>query len=130
MFGEHSGRPLLVPSFGHPRSIGCLFNNHLTGKGAERLTRRRHGVSTDGGDGCCARRSTRNLGPMTMSPVELEPKVRQLDNDVQSIYELLNSISSTQQRHTNRLGELAVKVDAIDAKLDDVLQLLRGNVSS
>ncbi|MEJ7629999.1 MAG: hypothetical protein WKF54_10450 [Nocardioidaceae bacterium] len=67
---------------------------------------------------------------MTMSPVELEPKVRQLDNDVQSIYELLNSISSTQQRHTNRLGELAVKVDAIDAKLDDVLELLRGNVSS
>ncbi len=87
---------------------------------------------------------------MTMSPVELERKVRQLDNDVQSIYELLNSISSTQQRHTNRLGELAVKVDTIegrinaldtkvdaldtkvdsvDEKLDAVLELLRGDAS-
>ncbi len=53
-----------------------------------------------------------------MSPVELERRVRQLDNDVQSIYELLNSISSTQQRHTNRLGELAVKADGIEARID------------
>jgi len=67
---------------------------------------------------------------MTMSPVELERKVRQLDNDVQSIYELLNSISSTQQRHTNRLGELAAKVDAVDEKLDAVLALLRGDARS
>jgi len=33
------------------------------------------------------------LAPTAMSPVELEREVRQLDNDVQSIYELLNSIT-------------------------------------
>ncbi len=55
---------------------------------------------------------------MSMTPAEVERKVRQLDNDVQSIYELLNGITSTQQRHTNRLGELAEQVGALDAKVD------------
>lgn len=69
---------------------------------------------------------------MAMGPVEIEREVRQLDNDVQSIYTMLSAIQGTQERHTNRLGELAVKVDAIDgklgtvdAKLDTVLDLLR-----
>ncbi len=62
---------------------------------------------------------------MTMGPVEIERKVRQLDNDVQSIYTMLSAIQGTQERHTNRLGELVVKVDALDVKVDAVLELLR-----
>ncbi len=80
---------------------------------------------------------------MTMGPVETERKIRQLDNDVQSIYTMLSAIQGTQERHTNRLGELAVKVDAldtkvdaldakvgtVDAKVDTVLDLLRAGPS-
>ncbi len=63
---------------------------------------------------------------MTMGPVEIERKVRQLDNDVQSIYTMLSAIQGTQERHTNRLGELAVKVDGLDGKVD----ALAGRVAS
>ncbi|MGI8887930.1 MAG: hypothetical protein ACR2GB_03000 [Nocardioidaceae bacterium] len=66
---------------------------------------------------------------MTMGPVETERKMRQLDNDVQSIYTMLSAIQGTQERHTNRLGELAVKVDSLDAKVDTVLDLLRAGPS-
>ncbi len=55
-----------------------------------------------------------------MGPVEVERKVRQLDNDVQSIYTMLSAIQGTQERHTNRLGELAVKFDNLQTKLDDL----------
>ena len=62
---------------------------------------------------------------MPMTPAEVERKVRQLDNDVQSIYELLMAIQSTQTRHTNRLhelgedvGSLSTRVDALDTKVD------------
>lgn len=89
-----------------------------------------------------------------MTTPALQRKVRQLDNDVQSIYELLAGISSTQVRHGNRLGELDQrfdgletrfdgletrfdaldgkvdgvdgKVDGLGSKLDSVLDLLRG----
>jgi uncharacterized protein YoxC len=54
---------------------------------------------------------------MTMSPVEVERKVRQLDNDVQALYTLVNSISTTQQRHTNRLFELAATLDSISGQV-------------
>ncbi len=85
------------------------------------------------------------VSPMT-SPA-LDRKVRQLDNDVQSIYEMLSTISGTQLRHGNRLDEidqrvesveakvdaldgkvdaLETKVDALDGKVDVVLDLLRG----
>ncbi|MDQ3715560.1 MAG: hypothetical protein M3381_05955 [Actinomycetota bacterium] len=81
-----------------------------------------------------------------MSSPALERKVRQLDNDVQSIYEMLSTISGTQLRQGNRLEEidqrlesveskvdalggkvdvLAGRVDAVDGKLDSVLELLR-----
>jgi phage shock protein A len=77
-----------------------------------------------------------------MSRVEVERRIRQLDHDVQSIYEMLATIHGTQQRHGNRLGELNVKVDSlegkvstldtklatVDDKLDRVLGLLQGNV--
>jgi len=57
---------------------------------------------------------------MTMGPVEVERKVRQLDNDVQSIYTMLSAIQGTQERHTNRLGELAVKMESLDTGLDSL----------
>lgn len=41
---------------------------------------------------------------MSTPPVERE--VRQLDNDVQSIYEMLAGIQGTQRRHGNRLEEI------------------------
>ena len=77
---------------------------------------------------------------MSMSSAELERKVRQLDNDVQSIYEMLSTIHGTQQRHGNRITELEdrvialdgkvdaldAKVDVLDGKVDTVLELLRG----
>jgi chromosome segregation ATPase len=90
---------------------------------------------------------------MSMTPQQVERKLSQLDNDVQSIYEMLNSIITTQQRHTNRFKELAEQVgtletrfdtletrfdaleskvsahdarfDSLDAKVDSVLDLLR-----
>ncbi|CAI9415938.1 hypothetical protein [Nocardioides sp. T2.26MG-1] len=57
---------------------------------------------------------------MPMTPAEVERKVRQLDNDVQSIYELLMGIQSTQTRHTNRLHELGEDVGALSAKVDSL----------
>ncbi|MGH3897543.1 MAG: hypothetical protein ACRDTA_04670 [Pseudonocardiaceae bacterium] len=76
---------------------------------------------------------------MTM-PVGIERKVRQLDNDVQSIYEMLAEIAATQRRQGNRLmemdGKLAEvdgkltevdsKLTGVDGKLDSILGLLRG----
>ena len=81
---------------------------------------------------------------MAMNPVELERKVRQVDNDVQSIYVMLAGIQGTQERHTNRLNELAARLDVVndelgsridavedrlggvESRLDEVLDLLRG----
>lgn len=54
------------------------------------------------------------------TPAGIERKVRQLDNDVQSIYEFLAGISATQNRHGNRLDE-------IDQKLDRIIDLLGGD---
>ncbi len=63
---------------------------------------------------------------MSMTPAEIERKVRQLDNDVSSIYELLMGIQGTQTRHTNRLHELGEDVGALGARLD----ALDGNVDT
>ena len=54
---------------------------------------------------------------MTMNPVELDRKVRQLDNEVQSIYEMLAAIQGTQGRHTNRFREVAEQLEGIDQRL-------------
>lgn len=70
---------------------------------------------------------------------EVERKVRQLDNDVQSIYEILSRLEgtqdklvATQRRHGNRLDEIAAdqtaqreKLDQIGGQLGEVLELLR-----
>lgn len=59
---------------------------------------------------------------MTMTPGELERKVRQLDHDVQEIYEMLAGISATQTRQGNRLDQLERKMesrfDAMDTRFD------------
>jgi len=55
---------------------------------------------------------------MTMTPGELERKVRQLDNDVQAIYAMLAGISAQQSRMGNRLDLMDVRFDGIDAKLE------------
>ncbi|MDQ3477064.1 MAG: hypothetical protein M3492_12225 [Actinomycetota bacterium] len=79
-----------------------------------------------------------------MTSPALERKVRQLDNDVQSIYEMLSTISGTQLRQGNRLEEidqrlervegkvdaLDGKVHALDGKVDSVLELLRGGTGA
>ena len=61
-----------------------------------------------------------------MTPQELERKVRRLDNDVQSIYELLSTISFTQTRHGGRLDELDRRFDAVDQRFDGIDQRLDG----
>jgi len=57
---------------------------------------------------------------MTMTPGELERKVRQLDNDVQSIYEMLAGISAQQARQGNRLDSIDGRLDSIDGRLDSM----------
>ncbi|MGH3982739.1 MAG: hypothetical protein ACRDST_08665 [Pseudonocardiaceae bacterium] len=59
-------------------------------------------------------------------PVGIERKVKQLDNDVQSIYEMLADIAATQRRQGNRLTEIDGKLTEMDGKLDTILGLLRG----
>ena len=55
---------------------------------------------------------------MTMTPAQLERKVRQVDNDVQSILGLLQEIKTTQIRHGNRLDELGQDFDRVNERLD------------
>lgn len=52
-----------------------------------------------------------------MTSPSIEQKVRQLDNDVQAIYELIHKISTTQGRHTNRLAEITEDIAAIRSSL-------------
>jgi chromosome segregation ATPase len=63
---------------------------------------------------------------MPMTQAEVERKLRQLDNDVQSIYVSLSAIQGTQTRHTNRLQEIAEKVDGLETRLDGVDSRLGG----
>lgn len=83
---------------------------------------------------------------MPMSAAEIERKIRQHDNDLTEVYQMLAQISGTQARHGNRLDELAAKLaehdarfdahdarfdahdarfDTVDRKLDEVLEILR-----
>jgi outer membrane murein-binding lipoprotein Lpp len=47
------------------------------------------------------------------SPIESQRKVRQLENDVTSIYELLGSIQETQHKHGDQLDEVAAQTTRI-----------------
>jgi len=68
---------------------------------------------------------------VTTSP-EIERKVRQLDSDVQSIYELLDELNAgmkrvqaTQLRQGSRLDQIEDRLTGVDGKLDTILDLLR-----
>ncbi len=69
---------------------------------------------------------------LVTTPPEIIRKVKQLDNDVGAIYEILIRVERTQQRHDNRLDEHTVKLDEHTAKLDEhtakldtIIELLR-----
>jgi outer membrane murein-binding lipoprotein Lpp len=66
---------------------------------------------------------------MTTVPPDVQRKVRQLDNDVQSIYELLATIQATQQRQGNRLDELATDVGSLKSDVGS-LKLDVGSLKS
>ena len=53
---------------------------------------------------------------MTLTPGELQRKVRQLDNDMQATYSMLTDITATQKRMGTRLDSLEEKVDSLDTK--------------
>lgn len=77
---------------------------------------------------------------MSASPGDTERKVRELDNDVQAIYEMLSRIEATQRRHDSRFAEigddirdLRGQVTALDGKvtsLDDKVTSLDKKVTS
>jgi outer membrane murein-binding lipoprotein Lpp len=57
---------------------------------------------------------------MTLTPGELQRKVRQLDNDMQATYSMLADITATQTRMGTRLDSLEEKVDSLDTKVDSL----------
>lgn len=54
---------------------------------------------------------------MTANATDIDNQVRQLDLEVQSIYEMVARIQGTQTRHTNRLSELAIRLDEVNEVL-------------
>lgn len=57
---------------------------------------------------------------MTMSPGELQRKVRQMDNDVSSLYEMLVGIQATLARHGNALAVIVARQDDHDQRFDSL----------
>ena len=69
---------------------------------------------------------------MTTQP-QLERKVRQLDNDVSSIYEILARIELKQGRHDNRFEEIGSDLDGLKsdvAMLKSDVATLKGDVAT
>jgi division protein CdvB (Snf7/Vps24/ESCRT-III family) len=64
----------------------------------------------------------------TPSPAQIERKIRQLDNDVQSIYEMLAGIAGTQARHGNRLDEIDSRLGEMDTRLTGRLDGIDGRL--
>lgn len=54
---------------------------------------------------------------MTSTPADTERKVRQLENDVDSIYDILARIEKTQGDHSGQLTDLAAGQSRVGAKL-------------
>lgn len=54
------------------------------------------------------------------TPPQLERKVRQLDNDVAAVYEILARIELKQGRHDNRFDEMGADLDALKTDLAGV----------
>lgn len=53
-----------------------------------------------------------------MAKLDIDRKVRQLDNDVHAIYEILERISGSQTEHGRRLDALDARFDGLDGKVD------------
>ncbi len=53
-----------------------------------------------------------------MAELDIDRKVRRLDNDVYAIYEILECISAAQQEHGAALHGTDAKVDGLGAKVD------------
>jgi chromosome segregation ATPase len=62
---------------------------------------------------------------MSASPADVERKIRQLDNEVQAIYEMLARIEGTQRRHDNRFAEIGTDLTDLRGQVAD----LRADVS-
>lgn len=60
-------------------------------------------------------------------PTATQRKVRQLENDVEAIYEMLGRINGMQMRQANRLEEIAERQDHHSATLDEHSQTLAGH---
>jgi chromosome segregation ATPase len=63
---------------------------------------------------------------VTTPASDIERKVRQLDNDVQSIYELLTNIQGTQRRQGTMLDGMDARMDRIETRLEGVETRLEG----
>lgn len=70
---------------------------------------------------------------MSLTPAEVERKVRQLDNDMQAVYQMLSAIQGTQSRHTNRLhelgealGDVGTQITSFDQKVTSLDQKATG----
>ncbi|GAB7004025.1 hypothetical protein JCM18899A_14970 [Nocardioides sp. AN3] len=60
------------------------------------------------------------------SEPSLDRRVRRLENETESIYELIGDIRSTQQLHTQRLDTIDTRLDGVEARLDGVETKLLG----
>jgi archaellum component FlaC len=63
---------------------------------------------------------------VTTPAPDIERKVRQLDNDVQAIYELLTNIQGTQRRQGTMLDGMDARMDRMESRLDGVETRLDG----
>ena len=58
------------------------------------------------------------------SDPQMELRVSRLENDRNSIYELITEISSTQQEHSRRFDTVDQRLDGIDQRLDGIETVL------
>ncbi|WP_285588724.1 hypothetical protein [Actinomycetospora sp. NBRC 106378] len=70
--------------------------------------------------GPCPRGEGRSISAMSASPADVDRKIRQLDNEVQAIYEMLARIDGTQRRHDNRFAELGTDLTELRGQVSDL----------
>ncbi|MEJ2866446.1 hypothetical protein WCD74_01630 [Actinomycetospora sp. OC33-EN08] len=57
---------------------------------------------------------------VSASPADVDRKIRQLDNEVQAIYEMLARIEGTQRRHDNRFAEIGTDLTELRGQMSDL----------
>ncbi|WP_395692637.1 hypothetical protein [Nocardioides sp.] len=55
-----------------------------------------------------------------MSDQGLNRRVTRLENDTESLYDLLTEVRSTQDEHTGRLDQVDTRLEQVDARLDRI----------